>query len=148
MTSTSGPFAWMPFGAAFPGDLPAMFTMNWAASAEALLSWLGLALFYGTLLALVTWALTSTVLRRARSGLHALLWLIVLVKFVLPVGPASNLSLASAIDAMKPRQVVSASVAPSAETCEVPGYFVPVEVCDEPVGPVAPPPVPFDWGRV
>lgn len=148
MTSISEPFAWLPFGAVFSGDSPAMFAINWAASAEALLSWLGLALFYGTLLALVTWALTSTVLRRARSGLHALLWLIVLVKFVLPVGPAANFSLASALDSMKSLRPAPAPVAPGPESCEVTGYFVPIEACQEPVGPVAPPPVPFDWGMV
>ncbi|HSR49803.1 MAG TPA: M56 family metallopeptidase [Acidobacteriota bacterium] len=52
--------------------------------AQSLLAWVGTGLFHATLLALLTWLLTSTLLRRCRPGLKALLWMVVLFKFLLP----------------------------------------------------------------
>lgn len=76
-------------------DLPA-----YQVPAHLLLSWLFNAIVYGTALAFVTWALIQMFLRRARPALHAALWMIVLVKFVLPLGPAWNFSLASSLGAL------------------------------------------------
>lgn len=57
-------------------------------------------LVHGTVLALVAWVLAATVLRGARPAIIAALWTIVLLKFVVPVGPAMPWSLSSAIDAL------------------------------------------------
>ncbi len=59
-----------------------------ASMAMTLVFWMSRGVVFGTLLALLTWALTSTVLRRAGSGVHALFWTIVLLKFLVPLGPA------------------------------------------------------------
>jgi len=54
-------------------------------------------LVHGTALALIAWALSATVLKRAKPALVAALWSVVLVKFALPVGPAMPFSLSDAI---------------------------------------------------
>ncbi len=48
------------------------------------LVWVALTLFHGTVLTLLTWLLVSTLLRRARPALHAGLWTVVLLKFLIP----------------------------------------------------------------
>ncbi len=55
-------------------------------------------LVHGTVLAALAWLLTRTVLRRARPAVIAALWAIVLVKFVVPVGPSMPWSVSSLID--------------------------------------------------
>lgn len=57
--------------------------------------WIGHAVLFGTLLAGATWFVSRFVSRRARPALHAALWIIVLVKFIVPFGPSWSLSLAS-----------------------------------------------------
>ncbi|TWT39949.1 Regulatory protein BlaR1 [Phycisphaerae bacterium RAS1] len=76
-------------------DLPA-----YQLTAQLVLSWLFNAVVYGTALALVTWALVQLFLRRARPALHAALWMIVLVKFILPLGPAWDFSLANSLSTL------------------------------------------------
>ncbi len=44
----------------------------------------GRTLLHGTALALVTWLICATVLRKARPALHAALWTVVLFKFLVP----------------------------------------------------------------
>ena len=44
----------------------------------------GWTLLHGTALALVTWLICATVLRKARPALHAALWTVVLFKFLVP----------------------------------------------------------------
>jgi beta-lactamase regulating signal transducer with metallopeptidase domain len=49
-----------------------------------LLEWILLTLLHGTVLALLTWLLASTLLRRVRPAVHAVLWAVVLLKFLIP----------------------------------------------------------------
>ncbi|MGE0482367.1 MAG: M56 family metallopeptidase [Phycisphaerae bacterium] len=65
--------------------------------ANGVLSWVGLALLYGSALAVVTWLLTKTLLRHTPPAVQGCLWLIVLIKFVFPLGPASSYSLATTV---------------------------------------------------
>ncbi len=58
--------------------------------------WLAVGLVHGTALAILTALALATVLRRARPALVAVLWTIVLLKFLVPVGPRADLSLSSA----------------------------------------------------
>lgn len=57
-------------------------------------------LIHGTALALVTALLAATVLRRARPALMAALWTIVLLKFLIPIGPELPVSLSGLLDAV------------------------------------------------
>ncbi len=59
--------------------------------------WLGGAVAHGTALALLTWMLIRWPLARAHSALHGMLWLIVLIKFAVPIGPGLSWSLASGL---------------------------------------------------
>ena len=74
-------------------DLFAGFDPHRAAA--TITEWIGHAVLLGTFLAAATWLVTRFVSRRARPALHAALWIIVLVKFVVPFGPSWSLSLAS-----------------------------------------------------
>ncbi|MBI1853396.1 MAG: M56 family metallopeptidase [Planctomycetes bacterium] len=71
-----------------------------SALVTPLLHWLGLAILWGTALALVTAAILAVVGRHARPALHATLWLVVLVKFLVPAGPSWGFSLASGVGAL------------------------------------------------
>ncbi|HEY9283893.1 MAG TPA: hypothetical protein VIP46_10605, partial [Pyrinomonadaceae bacterium] len=51
---------------------------------EAFLNLMLLALAHGTALVLLTWLASATLLRRCRPSVHAALWTVVLVKFLLP----------------------------------------------------------------
>jgi beta-lactamase regulating signal transducer with metallopeptidase domain len=57
-------------------------------------------LVHGTVLAAIAWLAAATLLRRARPAVIAALWTVVIVKFVLPVGPALPWSLSSALDGL------------------------------------------------
>ena len=76
----------------------------WLASAGDAAATLWQAVFWvlvhGTVLAALAWLATATLLRRARPALIAALWTVVIVKFVLPVGPALPWSLSSALDSL------------------------------------------------
>lgn len=65
--------------------------------AASVLTWIVQALLLGSVLAACTWLVAATVMRRARPALQAGLWLIVLLKFVMPIGPAWSWSLASLV---------------------------------------------------
>jgi beta-lactamase regulating signal transducer with metallopeptidase domain len=77
--------------------LPAV---NWHALAVTLLGWLAAALVFGTTLALLTAGLLRLFRGHRWPGLEIALWIIVLVKFLLPVGPQWSLSLASLFQAV------------------------------------------------
>jgi beta-lactamase regulating signal transducer with metallopeptidase domain len=96
--------------------------------AGVLASFAGTALVHGTILALIAAALAATVLRRARPGVLAALWLVVLCKFVMPIGPGAQFSLASlyARATAEPEPTVILSFAPAGSAA--------------PVAPIAPPP--------
>jgi len=66
--------------------------------AMAVLDWVAQALIWGTVLAGLTWAVTKVVGKRMSPALLAGLWALVLVKFVLPIGPEWSLSLPTLID--------------------------------------------------
>ncbi|MCA9675664.1 MAG: hypothetical protein KC464_11555, partial [Myxococcales bacterium] len=55
-------------------------------------------LVHGTVLAALAWVLSRTLLRGARPAVIAALWTVVLVKFVVPIGPAMPWSVSSLID--------------------------------------------------
>ena len=57
-------------------------------------------LIHGTILAILTAVACATLLRRARPAVVATLWTVVLLKFVVPVGPALPVSLNGAFDAV------------------------------------------------
>lgn len=48
------------------------------------IEWTGLTILHGTVLSLLTWLITATVLRRARPAVHAAIWTVVLLKFLVP----------------------------------------------------------------
>src|SRR6266550_9231765 len=48
------------------------------------LHYIGLSLIHGTALAVITWLLSVTILRRSRPAIHAFLWTLVLIKFFVP----------------------------------------------------------------
>ena len=66
------------------------------AVSSFILGWVGQALLFGTSLAAATWLLTKLLRQRVRPAFEAVLWAIVLVKFLAPVGPQWSLSLATA----------------------------------------------------
>lgn len=67
-----------------------------SAAAPDLLGWIAQAVLYGTVLALATGLLLKLIGRRLSPTCHGALWLLVLAKFLLPVGPAWEYSLADA----------------------------------------------------
>ncbi|HSN53777.1 MAG TPA: M56 family metallopeptidase [Candidatus Sulfomarinibacteraceae bacterium] len=69
-----------------------------AIAASALLDWVAQAIVLGTVLAGLTWAVTKALGSRISPGLAAGLWALVLVRFVLPVGPEWAWSLPSLVD--------------------------------------------------
>jgi len=73
-------------------------TIDWNSFGSAILSWVGQAMLYGTLTALAAWALLSLVRRRISPAIQGLFWTVVLVKFIVPVGPGSFYSLATIVN--------------------------------------------------
>ena len=55
---------------------------------STLLDWLGSALLMGTILAGLTWLVVRLLKDRVHPGVEVLLWAVVLIKFVVPVGQA------------------------------------------------------------
>ena len=78
-----------------------MTEWQWITSAHTTsafaLAWIGQALFYGTLLAAVTWAVLRLTRKRVSPAFEAAAWTIVLLKFLLPMGPALPFSLAGGV---------------------------------------------------
>src|ERR1044071_4362777 len=72
------------------------------------LYWIGHALLFGTLLAALTWLSVKTVLRSAKPAVHSALWMIVLLKFVIPVGPSWTYSLATSAQELMHRYMPAA----------------------------------------
>ena len=65
--------------------------------------WLATGLVHGTALAALSGLLAITILRRARPAVLCALWTVVLLKFLVPFGPASDLSLSSALSSAAER---------------------------------------------
>ena len=107
-----------------PAHLPA-----WPVDSATVLIWMGLALVGGTMAAALAWVLTASALRRARPVVHAAVWTVVLLKFVIPVGPGLRFSLATAVArahaAMQPDAPSQAESAPAAPSSPAqPGWIV------------------------
>lgn len=64
---------------------------------ESASHYFALTLVHGTVLALITWLLSATILRRSRPAVHAFLWTIVLVKFLVPPILPGEMSLSGLI---------------------------------------------------
>jgi beta-lactamase regulating signal transducer with metallopeptidase domain len=71
---------------------------------------LALTVAHGTVLALTAWVLSRTLLRRARPGVIAAVWTVVLVKFVVPFGPAMPYSVSDVIEALRSHDAAAATV--------------------------------------
>jgi len=80
-----------------------------------LLAWLGHALLFGTLLAGLTGLLVKLLRRHVPPAFVAALWCIVLVKFLVPIGPDWSLSLASAWETLSQRAPVALDAATSSD---------------------------------
>lgn len=70
------------------------------ALAETVCQWVLHSILYGTVLAISTWVLLQFMRRRVGHALHGALWLIVLLKFVIPIGPSWSFSLASTVESL------------------------------------------------
>ncbi|MCP4247027.1 MAG: M48 family metalloprotease [bacterium] len=64
-------------------------------ASSAIVMWLAEGLLFGTALATLTWLLIRLLGRRRHAAIEVALWSIVLLKFLIPLGPASSFSLAS-----------------------------------------------------
>lgn len=124
------------------------------AFSDAVSAWLLNAVVYGSLAALLTWMLIKTVFRTARPAVHALLWIVVLLKFIVPWGPGASFSLASLVSGWTgfTAPAVIAPAPPPAGSSTTDVAFVFVERCDVPsqavmpASPPAPPPAsPLGW---
>lgn len=82
--------------------------------------WLLIGLVHGTALAILTAVALATVLRRARPALVAALWTIVLLKFLVPIGPRADLSLSSALEQLLPGGGSAPAAAPVAASAGAP----------------------------
>jgi len=89
---------------------------NWVDGAKAAFA---SGLMHGTLLAVITGVLCLTLLRRARPTLIATLWTIVLIKFVLPVGPGMPVSVNSLVDATVATETFHSGLAPITSLVDV-----------------------------
>lgn len=70
-------------------------TFDAQLAAAWILGWLARALLYGTLLAALTWLVARILPTRLSPTVQTVLWSIVLVKFLVPIGPSWSHSLAS-----------------------------------------------------
>ncbi|HWL94044.1 MAG TPA: M56 family metallopeptidase, partial [Phycisphaerae bacterium] len=79
-----------------------------------LIRWIGLSLLYGTLLALVTWLMMKLAFRRVGLAFGAVIWSIVLLKFMIPTGPGFSFSLASITQRLSPLPASNAALSAGA----------------------------------
>ncbi len=108
-------------------------------AAAALADVAATAVVHGTLLAIAAAVIAATALRRARPAAHAALWLVVLLKFVVPFGPGARFSLASLYE-----RATAAEAAPTVTMVLTPGA-----TAAAPTPPAAPAPRhPIALGRV
>lgn len=90
------------------------FTME--PNASLLLGWLGRAIFFGTALAALTWAILLVTRGRGRPTFEMALWTIVLAKFLIPAGPTCSVSLANVFTSIWPPPAEVVTSSPFAET--------------------------------
>ncbi len=103
------------------------------AAASTFLLWIAQAVLFGTLLAGMTWLLLRLIGRRISPAMHSIFWLIVLVKFVLPIGPAWNYSLASTLTSASRafRTIVDQPAATTIQPADIKATLV-METIDDP----------------
>jgi len=75
------------------------------------LQWVAQAMLYGTLTAVAAWALLKILRRRVSPAVQGLFWTIVLIKFLVPIGPGSTFSLSSLVHRASALWMDSPSVA-------------------------------------
>ncbi len=88
------------------------------AIAAAIFGLVGHALVFGTLAAALTWLLVKVLRRRLAPALEAALWSIVLIKFLVPIGPSSSFSLAASCERLTRLAVPAASAGAGLEGIE------------------------------
>lgn len=81
---------------------------------EAFLDLMLLALAHGTALVLLTWLASATLLRRCRPSVHAALWTVVLVKFLLPPVLPGDVGLSPLLSSLLPPSADSVIARPEA----------------------------------
>ena len=94
----------------------ALSEIDIAAVAMTLLEWIGHALVFGTLVAGLTWLLIRPLRGRVSAGLQMALWSIVLIKFLVPIGPGWSLSLGSTYERLSARITGVGALGPEIET--------------------------------
>ena len=76
-----------------------------ATTATAVLGWIGQSLLFGSVLAAVTWLGVRIARRQLPPPLEMAFWCLVLIKFLVPTGPACPYSLASLWNRVSPPRV-------------------------------------------
>lgn len=112
------------------------FLVDLNEAARAVLAWVGQAILLGTALALITGLLVRYAFRRVHAVWHGVLWLIVLIKFILPVGPALTVSMATSITALSaliPFAAISAAEPVDANVAGFPATWIPVTGAAAPI---------------
>ncbi|MCH8807764.1 MAG: hypothetical protein IH986_17000 [Planctomycetes bacterium] len=112
------------------------FLVDLNDAARAVLAWVGQAILLGTALALITGLLVRYAFRRVHAVWHGVLWLIVLIKFILPVGPALTVSMATSITALSaliPFAAISAAEPVDANVAGFPATWIPVTGAAAPI---------------
>lgn len=72
-----------------------LLPQNIPGASSAIIMWLTEGVLLGTALAALTWLLIRVLPCRKRAAIEVALWSIVLLKFLIPIGPASSFSLTS-----------------------------------------------------
>ncbi len=98
--------------------------------ADAILGWTAHAVAFGTIVAGLTWLVIRLLGKRASPTLQVALWSLVLVKFLVPVGPGWSLSLASSYERLSMRASSLRVADADAETGPV---FAPIATANEAV---------------
>ncbi|HVG30435.1 MAG TPA: M56 family metallopeptidase [Pyrinomonadaceae bacterium] len=86
--------------------------MTFQLLSNNVLTLMALMLIHGTALMLLTWLADTTLLRRSRPSIHAALWTVVLIKFLLPPVLPVNFGLSGMIDSLLPQTQRALTAAP------------------------------------
>ena len=112
-----------------------------AALSAGYVEWVVEALLFGTVVAGLTWLLMRPLRGRMSPTFETALWTIVLIKFIVPIGPASSFSLASAWEKLTPFAATTTAALTETEV----GFAVqPGQPSDQPAQ-AAPVARPRDW---
>jgi beta-lactamase regulating signal transducer with metallopeptidase domain len=106
---------------------------DWSSAIYLILNWLGQAVLFGSLVAVITWSALKLFGKRLSPAMHGLLWVIVLLKFLIPVGPGFAWSLAN-ISAAVTGWNAPVSAAPGAQTSaivEQDGFWISIDPDEE-----------------